>query len=196
VIKEALPAGVTFVSASNGGTFVNGIITWNVGTLGRQTTAQVVSFTVIVTTTSGTVVNGTYTIEGSGFGPVLGPPATATVTGACAAPANGLTLLGGKVAVTMAYQNQYDPTVTCALQGSALKQNDVFGYFYFTDPTVPEVMIKVLDFGGPDYLLFFGTVSDFQMTVTFTSLATCQSVVYTKPAGGNCGATDTVSLRK
>src|SRR5207248_206985 len=38
VITDALPSGVAFVSASGGGTFANGIVTWNVGTLATGAT--------------------------------------------------------------------------------------------------------------------------------------------------------------
>ncbi len=41
VITEPIPAGLTFVSASNGGTFLSGVITWNLGTL---TTSGFVTF--------------------------------------------------------------------------------------------------------------------------------------------------------
>ncbi len=34
VLTDALPAGTTFVSASNGGTFANGTVTWNLGDVG------------------------------------------------------------------------------------------------------------------------------------------------------------------
>jgi len=45
VITDPLPAYLTFVSASNGGTFAAGVITWNLGTL---TTGGTVSFVTTV----------------------------------------------------------------------------------------------------------------------------------------------------
>jgi uncharacterized repeat protein (TIGR01451 family) len=36
VVTDTLPAGATFVSASNGGTFANGTVTWNVGDVGSN----------------------------------------------------------------------------------------------------------------------------------------------------------------
>ena len=79
VIKETLPAGTTFVSATGGGIQSGGVVTWNVGAVGAGVTGQTVSFTVSVTATSGDIVNGNYTIEGTGISPIFGPPVTTTV---------------------------------------------------------------------------------------------------------------------
>lgn len=79
VIRETLPAGTTFVSATGGGTESGGVVTWNVGSLGAGVTGQTVSFTVAVTATSGEIVNGSYTIEGAGIAPIFGPPVTTTI---------------------------------------------------------------------------------------------------------------------
>jgi uncharacterized repeat protein (TIGR01451 family) len=76
VIRETLPAGTSFVSAAGGGTESGGIVTWNVGSLGAGVTGHTVSFTVLVTASSGSIVNGTYTIEGTGVAPIFGPPVT------------------------------------------------------------------------------------------------------------------------
>lgn len=74
IIKDPLPAGTTFVSATAGGTFSAGIVTWNIGTVNAGVTGQTVSFTVNVTATSGNVSNVNYTIEGAGIAPIAGPP--------------------------------------------------------------------------------------------------------------------------
>jgi|GEM_PF-2346317 len=46
VVTETLPSSLTFVSATGGGTYsaATGTVTWNVGTLGVQTTGQTVTF--------------------------------------------------------------------------------------------------------------------------------------------------------
>ncbi len=85
VIKETLPAGTTFVSATGGGIQSGGVVTWNVGAIGAGVTGQTVSFTVSVTATSGDIVNGNYTIEGTGIAPIFGPPVTTTVASTPAA---------------------------------------------------------------------------------------------------------------
>ena len=41
VLKDTLPAGVTFVSASNGGTLASGVVTWNIGTVAAGASASV-----------------------------------------------------------------------------------------------------------------------------------------------------------
>ncbi len=79
VIRETLPAGTTFVSATGGGIQSGGAVTWNIGAVGAGVTGQTVSFTVSVTATGGDIVNASYTIEGTGISPIFGPPVTTTV---------------------------------------------------------------------------------------------------------------------
>ena len=55
VVTDSLPTGVTFVSASNGGTAAGGIVTWPVTSL---PTGDFVSYTVTVTApATGTLIN-------------------------------------------------------------------------------------------------------------------------------------------
>lgn len=80
VIKDTVPAGTTFVSATNGGTQSGGVVTFTIGTVTAGTTNQTVSFTVNVTASSGSSVsNNNYTIEGTGVSPISGPPVTTSV---------------------------------------------------------------------------------------------------------------------
>lgn len=81
VISDPVPSGTTFVSASGGGVFGNGFVTWNIGTVPANTTGLTVTFTVNVTATSGSVVNTNYTIAGTGTPPVTGPAVTTTICG-------------------------------------------------------------------------------------------------------------------
>lgn len=78
VIKDTLPTGTSFVSASNGGTLVNGVVTWNIGTLNAGVTGQTVSYTVRAGG-SGKIVNSDYTIEATGIAPVNGAPVTTSI---------------------------------------------------------------------------------------------------------------------
>lgn len=196
LIKDTLPPGTTFVSATDGGSLSNGIVTWNIGNLSPQTIARAVSLSLNITGSSGTLTNGVYTIEAAGIPPSAGPAVATAVTSNCPTPLNALLLSGGHVAVTAAFQSQYELGVTCPSTAIPIPQNDRFGYLHFGDVSNPELFVKVLDFGGDSYLVFFGTLSDLQLTVTFTNLQTCQSVVFTKPAGGSCGASDGASLKK
>ncbi|MBI2823039.1 MAG: DUF11 domain-containing protein, partial [Acidobacteria bacterium] len=76
LIKDTVPAGTTFLSASDGGTLSGGVVTWNIGTLQAGVTGRTVSFTVRVNASSGSIVNNNYTIEATGIPPIAGPPAT------------------------------------------------------------------------------------------------------------------------
>ncbi|MCD6415624.1 MAG: DUF11 domain-containing protein, partial [Planctomycetes bacterium] len=59
VIVETLPSNLTFVSATGGGTYNANLrtVTWNIGALAAQTTAQTVTFTATVAD-SGTILEG------------------------------------------------------------------------------------------------------------------------------------------
>ena len=82
VIKDPLPAGTTFVSATGGGSLVGSNVVFNIGTVVAGAPAQTVSFTVTVNTAGGGVVNNNnYTIEGTGIFPIPGPPVTTSVSG-------------------------------------------------------------------------------------------------------------------
>lgn len=81
VIRDPLPAGTSFVSATNGGRLVDGKVFFDIGSVSVGT-AGVVSFTVTVNSAPGeTVENNNYTIEGDGISPIPGPPVTTSVSG-------------------------------------------------------------------------------------------------------------------
>lgn len=80
VIRDPLPVGTTFVSATNGGTLSNGNVVFNIDNLPNGVGQQTVQFTVVVNTPSGgSVVNSNYTIAASGGTPIVGPPVTTAV---------------------------------------------------------------------------------------------------------------------
>jgi uncharacterized repeat protein (TIGR01451 family) len=87
IIRDPLPSGTTFVSASNGGTLSSGSIIFNIGALSGNSGSQTVSFTVRVTAAeSATITNSGYTVEATGITPIAGPPVTTTVTAALVSP--------------------------------------------------------------------------------------------------------------
>lgn len=101
IIRDPLPAGTTFVSASNSGMLMSGSVVFNIGTVNAGAGTQTVSFTVTVNTPAGGMVaNNNYTIEGDGISPIPGPPVTTTVTmgqggcppGTCCVCHKGVTL--------------------------------------------------------------------------------------------------------
>jgi uncharacterized repeat protein (TIGR01451 family) len=81
VIRDPVPSGSSFVSATNGGTLQAGAVVWNIGTLGPGVTGQTVSFTVQVNATSGSVTNANYTIAATDVPPITGTPVSTTVSG-------------------------------------------------------------------------------------------------------------------
>ena len=83
VIRDPVPAGTSFVSATNGGVLSGGVVTWNIGTVNAGVAGQTVSFTVQVNATSGSVDNANYTIEATGISPVTGATVTTSVTSVC-----------------------------------------------------------------------------------------------------------------
>lgn len=80
IIHDTVPTGTTFVSATGGGTFAGGVVTWNIGNLAAGANGSV-QFTVNITQMSGVIVNGSYTIEADGIAPIFGPPVTTELGG-------------------------------------------------------------------------------------------------------------------
>jgi len=80
VITDTVPAGTSFVSATGGGAFSSGVVTWNIGALNGLLTGQTVSFTATVTAASGNIDNSDYAIQASSVSPVAGAPVTTAVT--------------------------------------------------------------------------------------------------------------------
>ena len=62
VIRDTIPAGTTFVSATNGGTVQGTDVVWNIASVPAGATGLTVSFTVTVTASTGSITNGTYSI--------------------------------------------------------------------------------------------------------------------------------------
>ncbi|HKQ97169.1 MAG TPA: hypothetical protein VJV75_04775, partial [Candidatus Polarisedimenticolia bacterium] len=82
VLNAPLPAGTTFVSATGGGTFGSGVVTWAIGTLnaGAVSSLQMVVH-VPATATSGTVLNGAgFTLDSSETAAVVAVTSTTSVT--------------------------------------------------------------------------------------------------------------------
>lgn len=103
-----------------------------------------------------------------------------------------LLLQGEKVAVQVAWKNQYNGQTGT---GGAIPKADKYGFIYFSDQNNPEVFVKVLDFGASSpYLLFWAGLTDFEYTVTFTNLVTGAKTSFLKPAGSAAGGADTTKL--
>lgn len=100
-------------------------------------------------------------------------------------PANTLCLLNKRFQVTATWSNQFDGSSGTA---GATPNTDLSGFFYFTDKSNVELIVKILDFGGT-FKVFYGELTNlhFQMTVTDTQTGRTKTYANTP---GDCGAID------
>ena len=78
VLRDAVPVGTSFVSASAGGVLAAGEVSWSLGTLTPASSGSV-TMTVNVTANSGTVDNNDFSIEGDSVPRIFGPPVSTQV---------------------------------------------------------------------------------------------------------------------
>ncbi len=77
VIKDQLPAQLTFAGCDSGCSHSAGLVTWNIGLLPKNTTGVVTVYATVNTGTHGqTAMNSNYTIENTAAGQVLTPAQT------------------------------------------------------------------------------------------------------------------------
>jgi hypothetical protein len=93
-----------------------------------------------------------------------------------------------------------DPHTGAAAPGVATQGNDLWGYFSIPaitgNPNNPEVFVKLLDgtaING-EYWFFYGGLTNLEYTLTVTDATTGASKNYTKPAGSECGGSDTAAF--
>ncbi len=84
--------------------------------------------------------------------------------------------------------------------GVATAVNDLWGWFSIpaitSNPNNPEVFVKLLDgtaING-EYWFFYGGLTDLEYTLTVTDDTTGATKTYTKPAGSECGGSDTAAF--
>ena len=84
--------------------------------------------------------------------------------------------------------------------GVATPVNDLWGYFSIpaitNNPENPEVFVKMLDGTAINgrYWFFYGGLTDLEYTLTVKEDATGLTRTYTKPAGSECGGSDTAAF--
>ncbi len=84
--------------------------------------------------------------------------------------------------------------------GVATQVNDLWGYFSIpaitNNPNNPEVFVKMLDGTGINgkYWFFYGGLTDLEYTLTVTEDETGIQKTYSKPAGSECGGSDTAAF--
>jgi uncharacterized repeat protein (TIGR01451 family) len=79
VIRDEVPRGTTFESATNGGVLSGDKVRWSIGTLAPGATGQSVSLSVHVAAYTGVVKNDAYSIEAAGVPPIAGAPVLTNV---------------------------------------------------------------------------------------------------------------------
>jgi hypothetical protein len=126
--------------------------------------------------------------------PVYGPNGLSLVAQVKAACTEGrLCLNQGRFEVSL---SATDPRTGATGAGKPVRQNDIFGYFSIPsltfDPSNPEVFVKILDGRGVNgkFWVFYGSLTDFEFTLTVFDTDTQQTKNYTKPAGEACGKYD------
>lgn len=98
----------------------------------------------------------------------------------------------GRVSAEVTWKSQYRGQGGYA---RSVLQGDNAAYFYFSGSGNAEVVVKVLDPGGDKpYLLFYGGLTDYEFTVTFTNTATGKRVSFNRPAGSAAGGANTADL--
>lgn len=83
VVRDRLPMGSTFVSASDGGTLTGDIVTWNIGDVPANSGDRTLTLTVRVMGVGGSIIrNDDYSILATGISPVAGSTVLTTLTAA------------------------------------------------------------------------------------------------------------------
>lgn len=110
-------------------------------------------------------------------------------SGKCKPDSTTLCLGGGRYRVQVGYENQFAGRYGF---GGALPiaKSSESGYFYFgSDPSNIELLVKVLDFGGGTVKVFWGQLTDLKYKIVVYDTVTGNSKTYLSPSN-NCGGTD------
>ena len=97
-------------------------------------------------------------------------------------PAGKLCLVGGRFQVSTTWSNQFDGSSGAA---GPIRNTDVAGFFYFTDPNNIELIVKALDFGDR-VLFFYGQLTNLRFTISVLDTRTGTTKTYQNTAG-DCG---------
>ncbi len=114
----------------------------------------------------------------------------AAASGACVPGSTELCLQGGRFGVSVTWR---EPRSGQTGTGGTVPGTDESGSFYFFNPGVLELVVKVLD-GRPvngRFWVFFAALSDVEYDLTVTDHLTGVSRTYHNPPGNLCGRADT-----
>jgi hypothetical protein len=127
-------------------------------------------------------VDGAFTHSFPALQPFLQPSGGG---GACNPDDFTICLLSRRFKVQVNWVNQFNGA---SGGGRAIPSTDSTGFFYFTDPSNYELIIKILDFGTV-VKVFYGELTDLQFTITVTDTRSGAVKTY-KNTPGDCGAID------
>jgi hypothetical protein len=127
-------------------------------------------------------VDGAFSQSFAALQPFLQPGST---RGSCRRDNFTLCLLSSRFRVQVGWTNQFDGS---SGSGRAIASTDSTGFFYFTDPSNYELVVKILNFGNV-IKVFYGELTDLQFTITVIDTVSGAVKTY-KNTPGDCGAID------
>ncbi|HVT59718.1 MAG TPA: serine protease [Thermoanaerobaculia bacterium] len=134
-----------------------------------------------------------FTIDGAfahsfleALSPFLSP---VPAVGGCRAGSTTLCLMNRRFQATVTWTNQFNGS---SGTGSAIPSTDSTGFFYFTDPSNFELILKILNFGTV-IKVFYGELTNLHFTITVTDTKTGTVKHYTN-APGDCGTIDEMAF--
>ncbi len=107
---------------------------------------------------------------------------------ACQPDAATMCLVQKRFRVQVSWHNQFNNTYGFGL---AEPRTDSAGFYSFGDPGNIELLIKVLDYGGGTFKVFYGELTDLQFSIAVTDMQ--DPLAYTKTytnTTGDCGGID------
>src|SRR3954462_9993577 len=104
----------------------------------------------------------------------------------CRPSDRALCLGGRRFRVELSWVNQFDGSTGI---GRAVPATDVTGYISFGDPANLELLVKILDFGGGTFKVFYGELTNLKFTLTVTDTQTGKFRTYENTTG-DCGGID------
>lgn len=118
--------------------------------------------------------------------------------GTCLSTTETLCLLDGRFAASVTWRNPYLAPGAPGSTGLGLAlpldplpgRAALSGQFAFDAPANIEILVKTLDFGNDDILVLYGSLSDFEYTLTVRETATDRVATFHNPAGTYCGGFD------
>src|SRR2546425_1235308 len=133
VLTDTVPANATFVSATAGGAFASGVVTWSVGNLAAGASGSVQMVVRVASPlANGTLINNSgLTIASNELGTLAGQTATTTVGSApvlvdSASDAPDPVAAGGNLTYTLSYSNTGNANATGVVITDTVPANTTF----------------------------------------------------------------------